>query len=63
VDRIEPIPPRPPITDPVMPVRRSDGATERQREEAERRRKRREAPRDQPPPPEDDGRPHVDIRV
>jgi hypothetical protein len=64
VDRIERIPPRPPATEPVMPVRRSEGATERERDAAERRRKQREKPRgDEPPPPEDDGRPHVDVRV
>jgi hypothetical protein len=60
VDRIEPIGPRPPATEPIPAIRRGESATDK-REQQGRERPRRQEPRREPPP--DDGRPHVDVTV
>jgi hypothetical protein len=60
--RIDPITPRPPRADPIAPVRRSDGSTEKRDRDGAPPRKRKPPPQTPEPPP-DDGRPHVDVRV
>ena len=62
MDRIQPIPGRPPAIEPIPPLRRTDRTQEkRQRDEDEQRRRKRRQPPPEPPP--DDGRPHIDVRV
>jgi hypothetical protein len=61
VDRIEPIPPRPPATEPIPAIRRGESATDK-RDQPDRRKQGRPRPPHREPPP-DDGRPHVDITV
>jgi hypothetical protein len=62
VDRIQPIPPRPPAVQPIPALRRTDRPEEkRQREDEEQRRRKRRQPAPEPPP--DDGQPHIDVRV
>jgi hypothetical protein len=61
VDRIDPIRPRPPSAQPIPPIRRSDGSTEKRDRDGSEPRKRRPPPPPRPPP--DDGLPHIDIRV
>jgi len=64
MDRIEPIRPRPPQTEPIPAVRRVVRSSEErprrdEHEDAERRPPRK--PHREPPP--DDGRPHIDVTV
>ncbi|HEU4976369.1 MAG TPA: hypothetical protein VFT50_14850 [Baekduia sp.] len=62
MDRIEPIRPRPPVTEPIPAIRRTKRTgDERGEQEPPPRKKRDPAPRREPPP--DDGRPHVDVTV
>jgi hypothetical protein len=63
MDRIQPIPPRPPAVQPIPALRRTDRAEEKREhdQEEQRRRKKRQPAPEQPPP--DDGMPHIDVRV
>jgi hypothetical protein len=61
VDRIDPIRPRPPVTEPIPAIRRTDRSTDQRGQQDQPPRKRRQPPRHEPPP--DDGRPHIDVTV
>ena len=61
MDRIEPIGPRPPATEPIPAVRRGESATDKRERQGGREQPKRREPRREPPP--EDGRPHVDVTV
>jgi hypothetical protein len=63
MDRIEPIRPRPPQTQPIPAIRRPARSGDERREEpgGQPGRRRPRPPHREPPP--DDGRPHIDVTV
>jgi hypothetical protein len=61
VDRIEPIPPRPPATERVPAIHRGESATDKREQQGRRPGQQPKPPPREPPP--DDGRPHVDVTV